>query len=420
MPGAARDVLKAAGQLLAACAAWLVGFPLTLILKRDPGLVVVIGRRGPVFADNSKYFFVYATATADHGKRVVFFTDDRCVQQAIAVAGGKAVRHPSGRSLWMLLRCHTVVCDMADWIEYGAYPLTHGAKRVQLWHGAPLKYIELDQYRRRLLELPAWARPLLHAQKKLAGRHPKYDAVLTTSKGFTADAFTTAFKTRQFISAGYPRNDILFAWPKSESTAYRLAWLNVDRQAMERVAAERALGKKICLYVPTFRKDLANPFDSEIDLSRLSGFASRHDLIVVLKLHPAMHGRFRLSDHANLLEYAPLGDVYPLMTLSDLLITDYSSIFFDYLLLDRPILFFAYDLESYLSRDRAMYFEYDAITPGTRCTRYEDLESAIERILANNGLDGYETKRAKVRAYCHDHRDGQAADRLFNELGLNT
>ena len=61
----------------------------------------------------------------------------------------------------------------------------------------------------------------------------------------------------------------------------------------------------------------------------------------------------------------------------DLLITDYSSIFFDFLLLDRPIVFFPYDLEQYLSQDRAMYFDYEIMTPGPKCRTYDELELQI-------------------------------------------
>jgi len=314
-----------------------------------------------------------------------------------------------------LLRCGTLVTDMADWFDFGVYPLARGAKLVQIWHGAPLKHIELNLYRKRLAGTPVWLRPILNFQKAMIGRYPVYDVVVATSQGFVADVFQSCFKAKQFIATGYPRNDILFSWSDPDSVTYRLSWVNVDQQAMETVATARNNGQFIVLYVPTFRKDMDDPFEAEIDLTHLSTFAQRHNLLVVLKLHPSMNARYRISRYPNLLEYAPLGDVYPLMALSDILITDYSSIFFDFLLLDRPILFFSYDLEQYLNQDRAIYFDYDTMTPGAKCHNYSELELQLEALVTRGCRDEYAEMRLKVRSYTHDHIDNQSNRRLIRE-----
>ena len=400
-------------QTVAAILGWMIGYPLTWIVRRNSGLTVVLGRPGNAFADNSKYFFVYATALARNDERIVMLTQSREIQASITGAGGESVLHPSWRSFWLLLNCGTVVFDMADWIDYGVYPLTYGAKRIQIWHGAPLKHIELDLYKKRLKKMPIWLRPFLKLQKAVIGRYAVYDVVVATSQKFIADAFQQCFKARQFIATGYPRNDILFGWPNPGSVAYRLSWVNVDKQTMENVTEYKSRGHTICLYVPTFRKDLDNPLGSKVDLARLSAFASRYNLLIVLKLHPFMSAQYGTSHHPNLLEYSPAKDVYPLMALSDLLITDYSSIFFDFLLLDRPIVFFAYDLENYLSNDRNMYFDYDSMTPGAKCRSYDELEFQLERIVKNGGKDQYADMRMKVRCFTHDHVDNQSNRRLI-------
>ena len=126
-----------------------------------------------------------------------------------------------------------------------------------------------------------------------------------------------------------------------------------------------------------------------------------------------MSAQYGTSRHPNLLEYSPAKDVYPLMALSDLLITDYSSIFFDFLLLDRPILFFAYDLENYLSNDRNMYFDYDSMTPGAKCHSYDELEFQLEHIVNNGCQDQYADMRIKVRCYTHDHVNNKSSRRLI-------
>jgi CDP-glycerol glycerophosphotransferase (TagB/SpsB family) len=377
--------------------------------------MVVISAPGAAFADNSKYFFVYANEMVGQGERVVFLTTSRTTYGMITAAGTESVVHPSWRSLFLLVKSGTVITDF-DWFKFGAYPLTRGAKLIQIWHGAPLKHIELDLFRKRLPVTPAWLRPLLKAQKAVIGRYPFYDAVVSTSQWFITEVFQDCFKAKKFIATGYPRNDILFGWPEPDSISHQLAWINVDEQVLETVRVARTDGHKICLYVPTFRKDMAGPFEGELNLSRLSAFAENHNLLFVLKLHPFMHGQYRISQYPNIVEYAPRGDVYPLMTHCDLLITDYSSIFFDFLLLDRPIVFFPYDLEQYLSQDRAMYFDYETMTPGPKCRTYDELERQIEKTFEDGYQDEYAEMRMKVRVNTHDHGDGLSHRRLWSSI----
>jgi CDP-glycerol glycerophosphotransferase len=407
------NVLAAVKRNLTAIMAWIIGFPISLLIRRDPGLTVVIGRPGSGFADNSKYFFIYAAESAGEDERFVLLTTDPAAQRLIAETGGESVFHPSLRSISLLLRCSKVVTDNMDWYYYGAYQLTRGAKLIQIWHGAPLKDIELDAYRRRLKEMPGWLRPLIRSQKAMVGRYPAYDVVASTSQWFIDKAFKSAFNAKSFTATGYPRNDILFGWPSPESTAYKLALINVDQKVMHTVESFRDLGYKTCLYAPTFRKGLDDPFKTAVNLERLSSFAKKNNLLVVLKLHPFMHEEYRINEYPNLLEYSPLSDVYPLMSITDLLITDYSSIFFDYLLLDRPVLFFPYDLEQYLKHDREMYFNYNEMTPGAKCLEYNELESALERIILNGCRDGYSDMRKRIRSLAHDHVDSQAHRRLI-------
>ena len=182
-------------QTLAAAFFWLIGFPLKMAIKRDTSLMAVINAPGAAFADNNKYFFVYANEMLGPGERVVFLTTSRTTHGMITVAGAESVVHPSWRSLFLLLKCGTVITDF-DWFKFGAYPLTHGAELIQIWHGAPLKHIELDLYRKRLAGMPTWLRPLLEVQKTIIGRYPFYDIVVATSQWFITEVFQHCFKAK--------------------------------------------------------------------------------------------------------------------------------------------------------------------------------------------------------------------------------
>ena len=411
-----RDSVLAMRQFATAVIGWLFGYPLTWLVRRDRDLTVVIGRRGSVFADNSKYFFLHASENASGSKRVCFLTSDRDLAARIKEAGGAALPHPSWHSLYLVLRSGRLVMDMADWFDFGVYPLSRGAQLVQLWHGAPLKHIELDLYRDRLERLRGGLRQILALQKRVLGRYPTYDVVVSPSRAFVEHAFGQAFSARRFLATGYPRNDVLLGWPPPGRIAGALAWINVDRAAVEQVQAARAQGRRVALFVPTFRRNMASPFGQVVDPVRLSAFAERAGLLIVVKLHPFMHGRYRLDPLPNLIEYAPLGDVYPLMAQCDLLITDYSSIYLDYLLLDRPIVFFAHDLEDYVTRDRNLYFPYESVTAGTTCRTQDELEDALAAILYSGFRDSFADLRAALRAFTHDHVDAGSSARLLAAL----
>ena len=405
----------AACQTITAALLRIVAFPLRFIIKRNRSLMVIISRPGSTFSDNSKYFFVYASSQLNSGKQVVYLTIDRNVHRSILEAGGRSVLHPSLSSMYLLLKCGHAVTDF-DWFKFGAYPLIIGSRLTQLWHGAPLKHIELDLLRKRLKSTPNWLHPAIKLQKKIIGRYPHYDYLVSTSTWFVDNAFRHCFKAKRFIATGYPRNDILFGWPEPDSVEYRLAHLNVDMKTLERVREAKVEGMKICLYVPTFRNDMSDPFQTKIELRRLSEFAQKNGFIFVLKLHPFMQGKYRIDLFPHLIEYAPVGDIYPLMPHCDLLITDYSSIFFDFLLIDRPIIFFPYDLDHYISQDRAMYFDYDVMTPGPKCYAYEELEVEIKMAFAIDHKDGYANMRKDISHLTHDHCDNQSTRRILKIL----
>lgn len=400
-----------------ALAVWLFAYPLTRLVRRDDRLTLVMGRPGPVFADNSKYQFTFLSRQRAEGERVMFLAGNCHVAEQINGAGGEAVVHPTFRSLQLVARCGWLFVDMADWYNFGVYPLSRGGRVVQLWHGAPLKHIELDLYRSRLDKLPWLGRTFLSLQKAMVGRYPQFDCVVTTSSRFTEAAFRGAFRAKRFANTGYPRNDVLLPSDGSDRSKDCLVAINLDRAAFDAVEQAKRAGLRVVLYVPTYRKDGGTPFDRHLNLERLSAFAQAQRLLIVLKGHPLMRVPGGMERHENVIEYGCQADVYPLMPLCGVLVTDYSSIYLDFLLLDRPIVFFAYDLDDYLKRDSGMYFDYREFAPGPICFRQDELERAMEQTLGAEGADPFAEKRAQIRAFTHDHVDDQSARRVREACG---
>ena len=180
----------------------------------------------------------------------------------------------------------------------------------------------------------------------------------------------------------------------------------------------RQRGYKIIQYAPTFRDTAGDAVsDNVLDLDRLSEFASRGKLIFVFKFHLSTDLSVKLKTYNNIIVYNNSCDIQPLLKLSDILITDYSSVCIDYLLLDRPMIFFAYDYEKYITKDREMLFDYDWITAGPKCCCQEELERAIGAYI--EGKDDFVDKRREIRDIAFVQKDGNSSARVWNFIREN-
>ncbi len=391
----------------------LVAQPLGWLLPRNPKLWAVLGREHGRYLDNAKYFHAWLHGNLPAGHRLVFIGERRDELAKISAAGGLTAHFPGFRACWWLLRAGTIICDSADANDHGRVGLLAGARRVQIWHGAPLKEIELPLHHRRLAAMPAWQRPLLRFQKWVLGRYASWDVLVSTSRYFTEHAFRACLPALRIVEVGYPRNDALFMAAGYPSA---LLQVNVDLTAAAQLTKHRTGGGRVVLYAPTFRADSRSPFESgHIDLSRLSKFAVEHGVLFALKLHPVLSGRFQLDAWPGIVEVEAASDVYPLLSQVDVLVTDYSSIFFDFLLLQRPLIFYPYDLDRYVADERRLLFPYEAMTPGPKARDFADLLSVLTELLAGN-TDDWVRERERVRDLVFDRPDGQSAQRLLRVL----
>ncbi|AQQ54526.1 CDP-glycerol glycerophosphotransferase family protein [Planococcus lenghuensis] len=290
---------------------------------------------------------------------------------------------------------------------------THGLKKIkkrqlmiELWHGIPLKAMgsmettDADSVNKRF----------------------NMDFLMTTSKlhSLQLDACLHIDFYRHRI-LGNPRNDLLFREP-----AGLIGQLHI-RQDFDRVL----------LYMPTFRQgyldrtegkvgpDLFN-FGSLEEEAAFLQWLEEQNMLLMVKLHPMeeevlMEKVRRLkSDNILVLQSSLLKqhgiDLYELLPETDLLITDYSSIYFDYLLLDRPIVFTNADLDLYRAARGLLLEPYDYWTPGHKAQSYAELQTAISRSYAN---DSFADKRKEIKDLFHAHQDGQTSRRITDFIRGN-
>lgn len=219
------------------------------------------------------------------------------------------------------------------------YWVSGGAKFVNLWHGVGIKNIE---FAGQVKPFPAetcmnkFLKPVIYL---------KPDLFLSTSPLMTRH-FCKCFRIspQQCIESSYPRNEIL-QWEES-----RLLEFIQKYEPKETMAIIRRLKKatQSFIYMPTFRDENKNFLEqSGIDLKKLNDTLKAQNKLFILKLHPFTRINMDLCAFDHILTVNNKTDIYPILPFTDVLITDYSSIYFDYLLMkNKSILLFPFDYQS--------------------------------------------------------------------------
>lgn len=380
---------------LRAICCWIIFSPL-LLVPRNRKLVVVIGREDGKFLDNAKYFFLTATEILKSNTRVVLVTEREDVVNLLTNSGYAASHFPSISCIWLLLRAGTVIVDSVDWTRHGRCYLLLGAKSIQLWHGVGYKRIELDLWRHTIRDsrwLSRASRFRLHKTMAfVTARLFIYDVFFSPSIFYQENVFKKAFLSRRFLICGYPRN----VFTKIPDNIRDAVWLNVDSAISAKISDWIARGKRLILIAPTFRDSGKSAMELTSDIATmLDTWCEENEAEFIFKLHPFdrnmahIHGR-----HLHLCDSN--SDPYPLMPLSSALITDHSSIFMDYLHLDKPILF----LRTYAADDeREFQFDPAEMTPGAKASSWASLIKHLDVELIH---DNYRAMRASLKRLTFD------------------
>lgn len=365
----------------------------TLVPRRDDVWVFTSDASGR-FAENPKYLFLHVARNRDDVRPVWMSPDEETVAR-LERNGYEAYRPDSWRGRYVLLRANFVVLSHS--LPFWQY--TGNATVLQLWHGNALKTLGRDTDGDPSL--------LTRLYQKIAGKD--WDEFAITNSGAPLLPFSSAHDIRasDAMVTGYPRNDALLRDIDGETIGPNAA----TYETVESLSEEAT----VIVYLPTYRRAFGNsdgqvPGEELLNLEALNALLEAEDAHFLVKLHPnsAVNLDAERFDRVHVLPDAL--DVYPMLKHVDALVTDYSSIFFDYLLTDNPILFYPYDRDEYRAK-RGFYFGYDEIAPGPKAETPDELHRAIRRCL--DGRDEYADHRAFVRNLFYEHQDGRAAERVY-------
>jgi len=272
---------------------------------------------------------------------------------------------------------------------------------LQTWHGTPLKKLAAD-----MKEVHMPGTDTEKYKKNFHAESSKWDYLISPNE-YSTEIFARAFNVSpsKIIETGYPRNDILYNGNNRDT-------IDALKQKMG-----IPLDKKVILYAPTWRDDEfygkgKYKFDLQLDLQKMREELGQ-EYVILLRLHYLIAENLDLSSYEGFAyNFSNYGDISHLYLISDLILTDYSSVFFDYANLKRPMLFYVYDIDKYRDKLRGFYFDFEATAPGPLVKTTDEVIASIRSLAdadANN--DSFYNKFCSLE-------DGEASRRVVEKVFL--
>ena len=233
--------------------------------------------------------------------------------------------------------------------------------------------------------------------------HRNYNYAIVSSdeiRRFYSEGF--GISDNKVVATGIPRTDIFF------DEKYKI---NIKKDLYKNYPFLE--NKKIISFIPTFRgegkEDAFYPLDKFSVEELFDCLNNPDDYFLIIKHHPFVKNRMKIpkkyKNHA--IDLSNESEVNELLFITDILITDYSSVIFEAALLNIPMLFYAYDLEEYI-KDRGFYYDYDFLVPGKIVHSFEKIVESIN----NNDFENYKLDTFKNKFF--DDLDGKSSERVAN------
>ena len=280
-------------------------------------------------------------------------------------------------------------------LPFSTVKVKKDTRLVQLWHGTgSIKKFGIDTEE-------GWV-------KKLGISTNKNTTHFIVGSSWMKEIYKTAFQAEdnRIFNIGCPRTDFFF-----DKNFLKTSKNNFYHEYPE------LSNKKIILYAPTFRDYDKNSHEIKIHLdieSLLSNLSE--DYILIIRLHPHIACKVNLNEYVSdvnikrLFDFSSYNKISTLLISCDILITDYSSIIYEYALMKKPMIFYPYDLDEFEKSGRGFYGEYKSIVPGPVVFKIGDIVNIINKKITNNyDIDEF------IRNYLEEC-DGKSRNRLYNLL----
>lgn len=375
------------------------------LFKRDRNLWIFVSWFGNKYNDSSRILFEYVKK--NHPEiRVVWISKNKTIVENLRKNDFESYKANSLKALWLSFRAGKLFSTTGYEMFYG---FTKGIEFYELWHGMPLKKIvNDDEFSGGSIRKTFLAKILY----KINNRFFVWKTIATlpniytvTSSNFFTQFLKSAFglPENRILSFGLPRNDALF--------------FNNEEKLIKSIR-EKFPNCKIILYMPTFRtgawtKKAFEPFDEKygFDEDAINEVLNQQNVVLLYKPHFVDLTLINKSNHKNRIIYISDDDyseLYNFVGQCDVLMTDYSSIYFDFIITRKPVILAPFDLEEYLATCRSHYFDYSELD-GIRVKNWNEFLEVIsnKKYVSVNEL--------KIKQFA-EFSDGNSCKKLCNFL----
>lgn len=358
-----------------------------------PGLVLFESHMGRQYSDSPRYVYEAAVdAGLDRLGLTPVWSHVRKTPDGFPT-GVRLVMRESWRYYYTLARAQF-------WVDNQGLPRhftrRRGTTYVQTWHGTPLKRMGFDS--------PALERASAATRRAHKAMMKRWSALLVPSEYFVETFVRSYGYEGRLVRHGLPRNDLLVRGVDEEWVLDKKRELNLPTD------------QRLVLYAPTFRdrarrleREYDLPFDIQVLSRQLGG-----DIFLMLRTHYL--DAYKLSDRyrsfaADLTRHH---DVTELMLIADVLVTDYSSVMFDFANTGRPMVFFTYDYDDYVRDERGTYVDLREIAPGPLVSDTASLVAALKGVDASH--EASRERYAAFRERFCEYETGHAAEHAVKEF----
>lgn len=350
-------------------------YPFSFLFPRRSNRYAFGSFRG-AFNDNAKYLYIWLSEHRDDVDAAWLSTNADTVR-LVRSFGLRAYNVLSVRGALFALTSRYWFYN--SYVSDIMFCLSGGAVCVNLWHGIGLKRTDFNA-----VSGPMYDRFIKRKPKEVfyhpeSFRRPDY---MISSAPLQTSMFAKAFRIpeNKCLELGYPRNSIL----RSSDAERRDFVSEYEPDATLSLIDRTSDYDRTFIYMPTWRDSQRRVFTQSMDLCQLNELMKSKNALLLLKPHAntIVDG---ISDFSNIVFVDSHVDVYPLLPHTDVLITDYSSILYDYLIMpDKGVILYLYDYDEYVS-ERDFYYPYNGNVAGARACSFADLMECIR-------TDGYYVK----------------------------
>lgn len=350
---------------------------------------------GKSYADSPKYIYEYLAKNYPGKYKFIWVLNDKKTKLPY---DGIVVKRFSRKYAYYLAKSKYFVFNIRQPLWFRK---RDGQIFLETWHGTPLKRLAFDQ------EEVTAASPTYKAQ--FYRQKQEWDYLIAANR-FSSDIFKSCFMytNGQMLEIGYPRNDLMYAENKEE----------IARKLRDKLGIPQ--NKKTILYAPTWRDDEyygkgQYKFKLKLDLELMKQQLG-NEYVVLLRTHHYIADKIDvtgLEDFAyNLSKYDDITEIY---LISDICITDYSSVFFDFANLKRPMLFYTYDIDKYRDVLRGFYIDMEKELPGPLVYSTQEVVDTIKNIDVMNAKyeERYQQFYDKFCSIDDGHASKRAVEAVF-------